>query len=104
MIYRLEKGRGWLQILIHLFVHGPTCKTELSRTLRPSHESVVRSLEILEELSLVVVHPERDFPFRQVYELSPWGRQLVDSPVHRWPALFWEWSGVAGGAPSDESR
>lgn len=92
-VHSLDRASGSLTILIFLYVYGPTSKTHLSEKLRSSYETVFRTLSTLEDLGLVSVHRETRFPFRQVCELSSSGKALAESPIYRWPSLFWQWSG-----------
>jgi DNA-binding HxlR family transcriptional regulator len=92
-IYLLEGARGSLEVLIYLYLYGPTTKTNLCRKLKPSFESLSRVLRLLKELHLVSSLEEQRFPYRHEYQLTSIGRKLVESPLHRWPGLFWDWSG-----------
>lgn len=92
-MYRLERAHGSIEVLVYLYIYGRTAKTELAMKLRPSFETLQKSLATLEELGLVDRRKQTEFPFRQAYDLSSRGRRLVESPVFRWPSILWERSG-----------
>src|SRR5207245_9998515 len=70
-------------------------KTTLCVKARTSFETIFRTLLLLEQLRLVSVTRENHFPFRQIYQLTPAGKLLSESPIYRWPALLWQWSPAA---------
>ncbi len=92
-MYLLEQTRGSIDVLIHLYIYGPAGKTELAHRLKPSFETLGRALSVLEKLGLVDCSQGSAFPFRQVYDLSPAGRSLVEAPIYRWPSMLWDRSG-----------
>ncbi len=88
-IYEMERATGSIEVLIHLFVNGPSSKTELFKCLKPTHETIGRALVVLEKLGLIEVAAEKHFPYRQLCALTENGRALVNSPLYGWPSLLW---------------
>ncbi|HEV8595076.1 MAG TPA: hypothetical protein VGR51_06060 [Thermoplasmata archaeon] len=93
MLTTLERTTGALEILVYLYIYGPINKSKFAKVLRHNHETVTRAIRILGELGLVKVEKELVFPFREMCGLTAHGRQLVQAPVYRWPALLWNWTG-----------
>ncbi len=89
-LYEVERATGSIEVLTYLFVHGASSKTDLFTALKPTHETIARAVGVLERLNLVRVTAEARFPYRQICELTNLGMKVVGSPVHDWPALFWE--------------
>ncbi len=87
-VYELETGKGTLEILISLYVNGPTSEGRLAKTVRPGQEAVGRSLSILSTLCLVELKKQTSFPFAKMYRLSRRGRILVETPLIEWPKLL----------------
>jgi len=104
MLTTLGRTTGALEILIYLYIYGATSKSKFAVVLRHNHETVTRALRVLREIGLVDLEKGRTFPFRETCRLTAHGRQLVEAPVYRWPALFWDWTGEGLLRPSRPHR
>jgi DNA-binding MarR family transcriptional regulator len=93
MLATLGRTTAALEILIYLYIYGPTSKTRLAAVLPHNHETVARAIRVLRGIGLVESEKSRTFPFRDTCSLTSHGRQLVEAPAHRWPALFLDWTG-----------
>jgi len=87
-IYDLDRKMGVLPILIYLHDHGPTPKTTISRFMVYRHETIDRALNLLARFDVVASETDTWFPYRQTFDLTLFGRQLVASPIHEWPLLL----------------
>lgn len=89
-LYLLDRQDGSLHVLIYLYHYGPSAKTTISSQLRHRHETVSKSLTLLCRFGFVASRNEAKFPYRQVFELTPLGERLVDTPIHGWPSMLGE--------------
>jgi len=87
-VHDLDRRRAVLPVLIYLYGYGPAPKTTLSRLLLYRHETITKTLDTLDRYGLVILRKERWFPYRQAYELTPFGRRLVEAPIHEWPLIL----------------
>lgn len=93
-IYLIDRTTGSLEVLICIYMYGPTSKTRLAEILRPTMETLSRAIRILEELNLVTTDVEEDFPYRHICSLTSWGSELVQTPIFEWPKVFWHETGT----------
>jgi len=96
-IRQLERATGSLEILIYLYIHGPSSKTQLSKGVEPTFETVLRTLDTLKLFGIVSVKLESRFPFREVCALTSAGLILANTPIWKWPSLLWD--DARGGEP-----
>jgi hypothetical protein len=87
-IGQLDRKVGILPVLIYLYGNGPASKTTISRLLEYRHETIDKTLDLLDNYGLVAARREAWFPYRQTFELTFLGRKLVETPLHGWPPLL----------------
>jgi len=88
MVNDLEHYRGTFQILLFLYREGPSTAYRMRQHLRPGPEAIQSSLKYLTRTRLVRPSRSLSFPFGRSYELTDWGRDLVESPVRAWPYVL----------------
>lgn len=86
-LYRLERHRGALEILLLLRWEGRATSWRMRSVLRPGPVALRAALESL--ISLGLVEPsgaakESSFPFGKPYQLSEQGGALLATPPDRW--------------------
>ncbi len=90
VVHELERYRGTLEILLLLYREGPATASRIRERLRPGPEAIQHCLSYLTKARLVRPARADSFPFGKSYELTDWGRDLVETPVRAWPHVLVE--------------
>jgi len=96
LINQLERHRGSLEILLLLYEEdlrgerSSVSPSQMRRRLPIGQEAIDGALGGLVQLGLVVLDPQRVFPFAKRYCLTEQGRAIVERPLRSWSRDFLE--------------
>jgi len=88
ILYEMECHRGAFEVLLLLHEEGLATASRLRQRLAPGQEANDGCLRFLVHARFVRLNRPTDFPFAKTYQLTAWGKDLVEAPVRSWPYVL----------------